>query len=81
MAGGRERAVALIGFGEFALVDKQTPFETVVVHNPAVIGAAPRDCRSPGATRTHHHHVISCFSRISWRRFGRAHTYSHMSVA
>ena len=39
-AGGRERAVALIGFGELALADKQTPFETVVVHNPAVIGAA-----------------------------------------
>jgi LacI family transcriptional regulator, galactose operon repressor len=32
--------VALIGVGEFALADKRTPFVTVVVHNPPVIGAA-----------------------------------------
>jgi hypothetical protein len=40
--GGRPGSgpVALTGVGEFALADKQTPFVTVVVHNPAVVGAA-----------------------------------------
>ena len=32
--------VAPIGFGEFALADKRAPLVTVVVHDPAVIGAA-----------------------------------------